>query len=166
MKQQLSPVTQKQINRAFKPTFIQKVKTGAGIIVLGTASWLFYHSLLPSQAFGQDKKANSAQGAQQDSSKIVIAKKSITDSIAQRANAMLAQRGLSLRVGGYVSSFRMPAVDGGFEVFDGKGERLIHFSGDETARLREYNFKCPIGSYVYIYFGGAYGHAFEKANAP
>jgi len=67
---QMKQITQKQIRRAFKPTFVKKVKMSADIILISTASWLFYHALLPSTAFAQDRKAKApseqTQPAQQD----------------------------------------------------------------------------------------------------
>jgi len=57
MKHQVLPVTQKQIRRALEPSIRQKIRRGVGLIILGTASWLFYHAMLPSQASAQDRKA-------------------------------------------------------------------------------------------------------------
>lgn len=94
MKQASFP-TQKQINRSLEPSIGQKIRRGAGIIILGTASWLFFHAMLPSTAFAQDRKgANSAQKApaqaSQESDSLIIPRPA-ADADSALVNRLLAR---------------------------------------------------------------------------
>jgi|GEM_PF-6297108 len=150
----------KQVNQKAR-AFGQKAKLCAQVAFIGVSSWLFYHALLPSQACGQGKGADSAQSAPQG--RKVIREASITDSIARQANLLLGQRGLSMRAGKYVSSFRMPQSDTAVEVFDDKGAGITTLDANEIRMLRARSMKSITGSYVYFYFGGEWAHIFEKA---
>jgi|GEM_PF-6995491 len=124
MKQQILSVTQKHINRAFRPTSGQRIKTGAGIILVGAASWLFYHALLPSKAYGQDRPKKGAKQEQ------------VSDTAFASKIAVLKQRFETANPGSTVqfADTSIQSADGFLRFHDADGSTVRVLSSPEVER--------------------------------
>jgi len=156
----------KQAHKVFQTPVKMKISRAVKIAAVFFLYKLGVEGIL-NKTYAQDRKSKATSGqVSQDTAKMVVCEASLADSVAKNVNAMLEKRGVVLRAGKYVSSFPMPASDKDVEVLNAKGEKLTTLDEQELAVLRKNGFKCPIGSYIYVYSGGKYAHVFEKANSP